>query len=226
MVIKKGKRMKARIVIIFFTSFLICLTIVPGCTSKEELNNCNVLIKEQEEQIGSLQIQVNNWQNQASSLNSTLQSKEVQIEELLKQQQEQEEQAQKSETAKIEISLSPNPVVCAEGDCCFETVIKEINGVGIEIEKLMYLCYNRIENFRFLHSKSDIESMFQLENAYLPAYNQARYKFCLTSSTRVDYIVVIIEGKDDNGNLVKVISDKLYFEGTAETPFFFKNSTP
>ncbi len=209
--------MKAKIVIILLITLLTCLMLLPGCTSKEELE-CNALVEEQIEQIGSLEIQVNDLQNQASSLNSTLESKEVYIEELLKQQQKQEEQEQKSETAKLEISFSLNPITSREERYCWRVILTEVNGVGVKLDELIYTllkCESTGSYFissNKIYDSSEIKNMFSsLNSSYLLPYTRVYSNFCISSIA--DHIVVItITGTDENDNKIEALgeADLLY----------------
>jgi len=199
--------MKKRVAIVL----LMALTILPGCMQ----NECEATVKEQKVQIGNLQDQIGILQDQASDLESALDTEKTRNQDLqeLIDQQQKEEQESETAKAKLEISFFPNPVICKDGSCCWEIAIKETNGVGIEIEQMIFIYRNEVYSNMKSFSKSNIEEIFGLENAYFPAYGQTSSSFGFSSRSTEDHIIVVIKGEDDNENSLEIVSDKLYFEG-------------
>lgn len=173
--------------------------ILPGCVSKAELDEYRALVAEQATQIEELEAQI-------AALNSTVEAKNARITELEKELNELREKIPESETAKVEITFDPNPVPCENGYWHWRVIITEVNGIGIKFDKLIVVYSNNRGSFERVY---DIEEVFRLDAAYLPAYNRASCGFGFPCQDII-YGVFTITAKDDNGNEVKA-SGKLSF---------------
>jgi hypothetical protein len=198
-------------IVVLMLSILLIGIFLPGCTQKEEPNDCQSLVEEQREQNENLQVQIEGLKNQVFSLNSTLQAKDAQLQEIINQKQEEE----KKPTAKVEIKVVPNPVVCEKGICSWMLEIEETNGIGIKLERITNIYYSEVNSGQDI--LTNIEELFGLKDAYFPAYGKASAgRFGLNSNESVKYIRILLQGTDDNGNEIKVISEEFVFEGTDE----------
>jgi hypothetical protein len=106
-------------------------------------------------------------------------------------------------TAKINISIDPNPVPYSseDGKWHFTMNINESNGVGVTLTSVRLDHYDQAEqlyNTQFLYEE-DIIDWF--ESNYIPAFSTLQKS--IVSSGSIKYTVLTIEGVDDNENLIE-----------------------
>ena len=106
-------------------------------------------------------------------------------------------------TAKINITIDPNPVPCSseDGKWYFTMNISESNGVGVTLTSIRLDHYDQAEqlyNTQFLYEE-DIIDWF--ESNYIPAFSTLQANIVWATSRK--YIAVTIEGIDDNNNPVE-----------------------
>jgi len=199
---KEVKGMKKRVVMIL----LVALMVLPGCAEGEY----KATIEQQEGQIRNLQDRIGILQGQVSDLESALDTEKTRNQDLqeLIDQQQKEEQESETAKAKLEISFFPNPVICKDGDFLWKVVLTEVNGVGVELDRLDYIYYDNnlgcIDKETFYDS--DIMYLFNLNNPYLPPYFRRNSGFgfpCRQSTINVDYAIFTIAGIDENGNEIE-----------------------
>jgi len=109
-------------------------------------------------------------------------------------------------TAKINITIDPNPVPCSseDGKWYFTMNISESNGVGVTLTSIRLDHYDQAEqlyNTQFLYEE-DIIDWF--ESNYIPAFSMLQNS--IVSSGSMKYTVLTIEGVDDNENLIEATS--------------------
>ena len=106
-------------------------------------------------------------------------------------------------TAKLNISIDPNPVPCSSEDGkwhCTMT-ISESNGVGVTLTSIRFDSYDQAEELyhtQFLYEGNIID---WFESNYIPAFSILQSGIVWSSSRK--YIVVTIEGVDDNNNPIE-----------------------
>ena len=112
-------------------------------------------------------------------------------------------------TAKLNISIDPNPVPCSSEDgkwYCTMT-ISESNGVGVTLTSVRNDSYDQagqLYRTQFLYEE-DIIDWFG--SNYIPAFSMLQsgivWSSSSSSSSSRKYIAVTIEGVDDNENLIE-----------------------
>ena len=110
-------------------------------------------------------------------------------------------------TAKINITIDPNPVPCSseDGKWYFTMNISESNGVGVTLTSIRLDHYDQAEqlyNTQFLYEE-DIIDWF--ESNYLPAFSSLQSDIYYTAPVdeSAKYTVLTIEGVDDNENPIE-----------------------
>jgi len=103
-------------------------------------------------------------------------------------------------TAKLNISIDPNPVPCSseDGKWYLTMTISESNGVGVTLSSLRLDDYNQEEQLfdTTILYEEDIIDWF--ESNYIPAFStlQTDVKYSGTAK----YSIITVEGIDDNDN--------------------------
>jgi len=106
-------------------------------------------------------------------------------------------------TAKINITIDPNPVPCSseDGKWHITMTISESNGVGVTLTSIRFDSYDQAEllfHTQFLYEE-DIIDWF--ESNYIPAFSMLQNS--IVSSGSMKYTVLTIEGVDDNENPIE-----------------------
>jgi hypothetical protein len=106
-------------------------------------------------------------------------------------------------TAKLNISIYPNPVPCSseDGKWHITMIISESNGVGVTLASVRFDSYDQTEQLyhtQFLYEE-DIIDWF--ESNYIPAFSMLQDSILWSTSRK--YIAVTIEGVDDNENPIE-----------------------
>jgi len=106
-------------------------------------------------------------------------------------------------TAKLNISIDPNPVPCSSEDGKWHIIMSfsESNGVGVTLTSVRFDSYDQEDQLYhsyFLYEK-DIIDWF--ESNYIHAFSIIQSGIAWSSSRK--YIAVTIEGVDDNNNLIE-----------------------
>jgi len=106
-------------------------------------------------------------------------------------------------TAKLNISIDPNPVPCSgeDGKWHYTMSISESNGVGVTITSVRFDSYDQEDQLyhsQFLYEE-DIIDWF--ESNYIPAFSMVQSGIVSSSSRK--YAIVTVEGIDDNDNTIE-----------------------
>jgi len=106
-------------------------------------------------------------------------------------------------TAKLTISIDPNPVPCSseDGKWHYTMTISESNGVGVTLASVRFDSYDQEDQLyhsQFLYEE-DIIDWF--ESNYIPAFSilQPGVQYSGTGK----YTIITIEGVDDNENSIE-----------------------
>ena len=115
--------------------------------------------------------------------------------------------------AKIEISTDPEKLVCENGNRKWELILKEVNGVGISINKV---------NRKYYYPTGEISGEATNTSSsceWLPAYIPPNGEFSVksgapcgrcTGNKEPNKIVYLIEGVDDNGHQITTTETFLF----------------
>ena len=106
-------------------------------------------------------------------------------------------------TAKLNISIDPNPVPCSseDGRWYFTMNISESNGVGVTVTSLTFTYYTQEDQLIFTES-FDAETFFGwFETGYIPAFStiQTVSNYLGTPG----YSIATVAGVDDNDNPIE-----------------------
>ena len=106
-------------------------------------------------------------------------------------------------TAKLTISIDPNPVPCSseDGKWHYTMTISESNGVGVTLASVRFDSYDQEDQLyhsQFLYEE-DIIDWF--ESNYIPAFSMVQSGIVSSSSRK--YAIVTVEGIDDNDNTIE-----------------------
>jgi ABC-type metal ion transport system substrate-binding protein len=106
-------------------------------------------------------------------------------------------------TAKLNISINPNPVPCSSEDGRWHYVmsINESNGVGVSITSLTFNSYNQEDQLIYTQVIDAAEFLERFEANYIPAFSMLQNRFVSSSSRK--YAIVTVEGIDDNDNPIE-----------------------
>ena len=118
-----------------------------------------------------------------------------------------------SKTAKINITIDPNPVPSVpfsnEIDWWpFDIVLDESNGVGVTLSSLRFDEYNQEEQLSDITIFYEEDIIYWFGSNYLPAFSslqlQDDFGYWLAAGDEIaKYMILIIEGIDDDENLIE-----------------------
>lgn len=118
-----------------------------------------------------------------------------------------------SKTAKINITIDPNPVPSVpfsnEIDWWpFDIVLDESNGVGVTLSSLRFDEYNQEEQLSDTTIFYEEDIIYWFGSNYLPAFSslqlQDDFGYWLAAGDEIaKYMILIIEGIDDDENLIE-----------------------
>lgn len=199
--------MKTKIVMIlmFFSAVLIVFS---GCVPESKLDECQRSISEEEtvkenteKSIDELKVQIGNSTIERDVLNDILDIKNDEIEDKIG-----ELNKLNSEYAEIEINIVPNPIVIPKDNVIkWKVIIKEINGIGVKIKSCTRIYF-------FTYKQNRIIDNPELENSYLPAFEEYEWEIGHNDSGSTKCIRYLVEAEDDNGNFITAVSDKIFVE--------------
>lgn len=106
-------------------------------------------------------------------------------------------------TAKINITINPNPVPCSseDGKWHYTMTISESNGVGVSITSLTFNNYDQEDQLIYTQVLDAAEFLDWFEANYIPAFSMIQ-NYIVSSSSR-KYAIVTVEGIDDNDNQIE-----------------------
>ena len=113
-----------------------------------------------------------------------------------------------SKTAKLNITINPNPVPYDSEDenWPFDIILDESNGVGITLSSIRWDEYNQEEqlfNTQFLYEEGIID---WFESNYLPAFSSLQSEvayYIAPGDEFAKYVILTFEGIDDNDNPIE-----------------------
>jgi len=107
-------------------------------------------------------------------------------------------------TAKINISISPNPVPynSETGEWLFNVIFSESNGVGVTLTSIRFDAYDQAEELVNTQILDEEEITDWFESNYLPAFS-ALSSWIFHTSTTIIYDILTVAGVDDNGNPIE-----------------------
>ena len=113
-------------------------------------------------------------------------------------------------TAKINVTIEPNPVpYSSENDWWpFDIVLDESNGVGVTLSSLRFDEYNQEEQLSDTTIFYEENIIYWFGSNYLPAFSSLQLQddfgyHISPGDESAKYIVLTIEGVDDNENLIE-----------------------
>jgi len=109
-------------------------------------------------------------------------------------------------TAKLNISIDPNPVPCSseDGKWHYTMTISESNGVGVTLTSIRFDSYDQAEELYYTQFLYEEDIIDWFESNYIPAFSMLQSGIVSSSSTR-KYAIITIEGVDDNNNPIEAI---------------------
>ena len=107
-------------------------------------------------------------------------------------------------TAKINISISPNPVPynSATEKWSFDVTLTENNGIGVTLISLRYDVYDQSEELVYTYILYEEDIIDWFESNYLPAFSSLQVSLSHTNVEKM-YQIYKIAGEDDNDNPVE-----------------------
>jgi hypothetical protein len=107
-------------------------------------------------------------------------------------------------TAKLTISIDPNPVPCSSEDGIwrYAMTISESNGVGITLTSVRFDSYDQEDQLYYSHFLYGQDIIDWFVSDYIPAFSMLQNGNIGSSSTG-KYAIITIEGVDDNNNLIE-----------------------
>ena len=107
-------------------------------------------------------------------------------------------------TAKINITIDPNPVPYDTEDevWWFNLIFSESNGVGVTLISIRLDSYDQAEQLFHTLFLYEEDIIYMFESNYLPAFSSLQSDG-FYSSMAPKYILLIIEGVDDNNNSIE-----------------------
>ena len=106
-------------------------------------------------------------------------------------------------TAKLNISIDPNPVPCSseDGKWHYTMTISESNGVGVTLTSIRLDSYNQAEELYYTQLLYEEDIIDWFESNYIPAFSMIQNGIVSSSSRK--YAIVTVEGVDDNNNPIE-----------------------
>ena len=112
-------------------------------------------------------------------------------------------------TAKINISIDPNPIPYSSENerWSFDIILNETNGIGVALNSLKFDSYNQEDELIattiwYEADEEEITSVF--DSNYLPAFSSIQGRVSHNNST-FKYTILSIEGVDDDDNPIEAI---------------------
>ena len=114
-------------------------------------------------------------------------------------------------TAKINITIDPNPVPCSSENEVwpFTIILDESNGIGVTVSSFRWDEYNQQEQpiYTDILYEEDIIDWF--ESNYIPAFSSLQngvYYYIAPGDEFANYVLLTLEGVDDNSNPIEAIA--------------------
>ena len=106
-------------------------------------------------------------------------------------------------TAKLNISIDPNPVPCSseDGKWHYTMTISESNGVGVTLTSIRLDSYDQAEELYYTQLLYEEDIIDWFESNYIPAFSMIQNGIVSSSSRK--YAIITIEGVDDNNNPIE-----------------------
>jgi hypothetical protein len=107
-------------------------------------------------------------------------------------------------TAKINISISPNPVPynSETGEWLYNVILSESNGVGVTLTSIRFDMYDQEEQLVNTQILDEEVITDWFESNYLPAFS-ALSSWLANTSAEKKYSILTVAGVDDNDNPIE-----------------------
>ena len=190
--------MTIKIVLGIIIAVLLAGLCAGGHFAKTRIDNLECQIAEQKTKIAEQETKVAELIVKNIELQNETKSKDAQIADLEERLGEAEIV---KEIAKIEITCTPNPVSCENEHWHWKVVLKEINGIGVELQSVTEYPYvgERLGNIR-IYDHSLIEGKI-FGTDCLSAYGVLDFGAGLNCQ-EITHIVYIVRGIDDQGHKI------------------------
>jgi len=184
-----------------------------GCSGVEtELENKNIEIEELTKRVVNLEEENKDLIQRTTDYDARVRALDARVIVLTAENNKLRDEMRNASAsyAKIEMSTDPEKLVCENGRRKWELILKEVNGVGISINKV-----NR--KYYYPTGKLSGEATNTSSDEWLPAYIPANGEFsigsgcnCRNSGGESNKIVYLIEGVDDNGHQITTTETFLF----------------
>ena len=106
-------------------------------------------------------------------------------------------------TAKLNISIDPNPVPCSseDGKWHYTMTISESNGVGVTLTSVRFDSYDQADHLYYTLFLYEEDIIDWFKSNYIPAFSMLQPGVQYSGTGK--YTIIIIEGVDDNENPVE-----------------------
>jgi len=106
-------------------------------------------------------------------------------------------------TAKINITIDPNPVPCSseDGKWYYTMTISESNGVGVTLASVRFDSYDQADQLYYTQFLYEEDIIDWFKSNYIPAFSMLQPGVQYSGTGK--YTIITIEGVDDNENPVE-----------------------
>ena len=106
-------------------------------------------------------------------------------------------------TAKLNISIDPNPVPCSseDGKWHYTMTISESNGVGVTLTSIRFDSYDQAEELYYTQFLYEEDIIDWFESNYIPAFSMLQSGIVYGGTAK--YTIVTVEGIDNNNNPIE-----------------------
>ena len=107
-------------------------------------------------------------------------------------------------TAKLNISIDPNPVPCSseDGKWNYTMTISESNGVGVTLTSVRFDSYDQAEQLYYTQFLYEEDIINWFKSNYIPAFSMLQPGVQHSADT-TKYTIITVEGIDDSSNPVE-----------------------
>jgi len=109
-------------------------------------------------------------------------------------------------TAKINITIDPNPVPYSseDGKWHYTMTISESNGVGVTLSSIRLDSYDQAEQLFYTQFLYEDDIIDWFKSNYIPAFSMLQNGVVHSGTGK--YIIITVEGIDDNDNPIEATS--------------------
>ena len=107
-------------------------------------------------------------------------------------------------TAKLTISINPNPVPCSSEDGIwrYAMTISESNGVGVTLNSISFYSYDQEEQLCYTQFLYEEDIIDWFGSNYISAFSMLQNSSIGSSNPR-KYMIITIDGVDNNNNPIE-----------------------